>query len=195
MGLTAQWANVRSILIQRLPRWPNIELTSGQCIVFAGIYNKPSRHKTLNQCWFNVGPPVYDAEPTLNQNWFNVLCLLGTSAGCYIDVVWAHGTPLTPSRNNIPRIQEIKPVLMHARTHPYVGLGGTHNGQRTRWRGARGSVRINVSCPPPHHPPPPWPSCQGAMIDASSSGGNEEKQEQVTNGKSLEGVCTISGLA
>ena len=37
---------------------------------------KPSRHKTLNHCWFDVGPPSADGDPTLNQHWFNVLCLL-----------------------------------------------------------------------------------------------------------------------
>ena len=34
----------------------------------------PGEQKTLNKCWFNVGPP----STTLEQHWFNVLCLLGT---------------------------------------------------------------------------------------------------------------------
>ena len=43
--------------------------------------NVPSKHETLTQCWFNVGPPsktVGEGGPTLNQHWVNVSFLLGT---------------------------------------------------------------------------------------------------------------------
>ena len=41
------------------------------------LLSDPSRYKTLNRCWLNVGPASYDAGPTLNQHRFNVSCLLG----------------------------------------------------------------------------------------------------------------------
>ena len=37
------------------------------------IWLNPSRNKTLNRCWFTVGPASY----TVDQRGFNVLCLLG----------------------------------------------------------------------------------------------------------------------
>ena len=42
--------------------------------IFLGSMEQvPSRHETLTQCWFNVGPP----SSTLDQHWFNVSCLQG----------------------------------------------------------------------------------------------------------------------
>ena len=54
------------MLAQRLRRWPNIETSLFQRVVFTGIvlklngcwsWAKPSKHSTWTQCWFNVGPP------------------------------------------------------------------------------------------------------------------------------------------
>ena len=61
----------------------------------------PGKHKTMKQCWFNVGPAwqregpqktrdinpllaqcwstVYDAGPTLTKQWVNILFLFGHS--------------------------------------------------------------------------------------------------------------------
>ena len=36
------------------------------------VYTIPSRHDTLSQCCFKVGP-----DPALKQHWFNVSCLPG----------------------------------------------------------------------------------------------------------------------
>ena len=33
-----------------------------------------AKHETLTQCWFNIGPTVYDAGPTTNQHSFDVSC-------------------------------------------------------------------------------------------------------------------------
>ena len=44
----------------------------------------PSKHDTLKQCCFNVGPSVCDAGPTLNQHCFNVACLLDMSFWCFL---------------------------------------------------------------------------------------------------------------
>ena len=80
------------MLVHRLRRWPNIEPTMGQCIVFAGLnepstpvcftyggserpmqYQRPGKHDTLEQCWASLA----DGGPALSQPWFNVPCLLG----------------------------------------------------------------------------------------------------------------------
>ena len=37
----------------------------------------PSKHKTLNKCWFYCWPSVADGGTTLNQHWLHLLCLLG----------------------------------------------------------------------------------------------------------------------
>ena len=55
----------------------------------------PSRHKALNQCWFNAGPMS-------NQHWFNVLCLL---AGLPSDMspvnmeIWLSGSTVSRSHS------------------------------------------------------------------------------------------------
>ena len=69
------------MLVHRLRRWPNIEPTMGQCIVFAGELNEPStpvcfthgegerpmqyqrpgKHNTLKQCWTSLA----DGGPAL----------------------------------------------------------------------------------------------------------------------------------
>ena len=49
-----------------LLRWPSIKTTLDQRIVFAdsgASVTTPSRHTTLNQCWFKAGPP----SATLDQ--------------------------------------------------------------------------------------------------------------------------------
>ena len=79
------------MLVHRLRRWPNIEPTMGQCIVFAGFnepstpvyftyggserpmqYQHPGKHDTLKQCWASLA----DDGPALSHPWFNVPCLL-----------------------------------------------------------------------------------------------------------------------
>ena len=58
-------SSIMAVVADRGTRYPVHELGKMRRLLAA------SRHKTLNQCWFDV-----DVGPTLNQHWFNFLCLL-----------------------------------------------------------------------------------------------------------------------
>ena len=69
------------MLRQHRRRWPSIEPTLVQCLVFTdtpdllmySLLGLLLHHKqvTLNQCWFNVGP----SSATLSQHLFNLSTL------------------------------------------------------------------------------------------------------------------------
>ena len=52
------------ILDHRRRRWASVNPTSGQRLIFAWHIIQPTKHNTVKQCWFNVGP----ASVTLTRN-------------------------------------------------------------------------------------------------------------------------------
>ena len=114
--------DVVSTLGQRLRRWPNIEPTSCECLVFfLGWLWYQSRqsvcrvsHQTrdaesmLIQSW----PIVSDSGPTLNQHWFSISCLRGAASR---DVCWGRGVTGGTGRRRIPGLlQEARLWLGYA---------------------------------------------------------------------------------
>ena len=82
---TTQSAKVSSMLAYRPRRWPNIEPTLSECLVFAGLVydgteeglasaQTSQQTKDIEQMLGQNWPAVYDFVPTLSQLWFDVLC-------------------------------------------------------------------------------------------------------------------------
>ena len=46
--------------------------------LFVTWNSEPTKHQTLNQCWFNVGPPSTTSAQHWPKHRFNVSCLLGS---------------------------------------------------------------------------------------------------------------------
>ena len=55
--ITRGQLNAGFMLGQRFRRWPNVKPTLSHICVGWDILVQPSKHETLTQCWFNVGPP------------------------------------------------------------------------------------------------------------------------------------------
>ena len=74
------WPIVGSMLGQRLRRWPNMDPTMSECLLFAGrshrsqiwmrtgVLGLTKQNETFAQCWFQWWASVADAGPTLHQH-------------------------------------------------------------------------------------------------------------------------------